>query len=813
MKKWLKRLALLVLAIAAIGIAGIAATGWMSLPQVAGEITLEKSGGLPAAPVSIKRDANGVPHIEAASLNDAAFAMGFVHAQDRLWQLEMNRRIASGRLAEILGAPGLETDRFIRALGVRQAAEKQLANLPRDLQDALNAYAAGINAYVAQGLKARPAEFWILGAQPGRWEAADSVAWLIMMALDLGGNYNNELFRLGLARDFTTEKIWQLMPQYPGDPLPTDTDFAALYKKLGVFKSAPSADAGGALKQAERLFLNDGVEGLGSNNWAVSGARSATGKPLLANDPHHGLTAPAIWYFARVKAPGLDVAGATLPGTPNVVLGRNAKIAWGFTNTGPDVQDLYLEEVDASDPKRYRTPDGFAAFTERREIIKVKGAPDVTLNVRATRHGPVISDVVQAAQDILDTKRFALALRWTALDEDNSSATAGHRLNFAQNIDEAIAALKFFTAPMQNVVIADSDGKIAYQAAGRFPLRKAENDLKGLVPAPGWEARYDWEGWLDFDKLPREINPERGWIATANQRIHAPEYQPPLTHDWTLPYRQQRIEEMMAATPRHSIDSFRAIHGDIVSLAAKKLAPELHKAAAQSKHKLAEAARAAIKGFDGVMAAEKSAPLIFSSFADQLAQAVFSDDLGPARSRAVYGRRDFRQALENALAADSAWCDDITTPAKETCAGQSAAAFDKALDDLAKRYGDDLSKWNWGEAHQARSEHRPFGRVAALAKWFDVTSPTGGDTYTVNVGRLQLFNRAAPFTNQHAASLRAIYDLADLDNSRFIYQTGQSGNILSRHYRDMAGPWARIDYLPLTLSPKGAMSELKLTGR
>ena len=817
--KWFKRIALGLAALAIAAGCAIALTGWLSLPKVSGAIALNRINGLPAQPISIKRDQHGVPHIEAASVDDAMFAVGFAHAQDRLWQLEMHRRTGSGQLAEILGPPGLETDRFIRTLGVRQAAERQLEKFPADVKAALAAYAAGVNAYIAEGLSVRPAEFWVLGARPGKWEPADSVAWSIMMALDLGGNYNNELFRLNLARHFTTEQIWQLMPQYPGDPVPETADFAGLYRQLGVFKpELKTSDASHDVQQAQALppqmFLTEPTEGLGSNNWVVAGRRSASGKPLLANDPHLGLTVPAIWYFARIKAPGLDVIGATLPGLPSVVLGRTDRIAWGFTNTGPDVQDLYLEEIDPSDAKRYRTPDGFAQFTERQEIIKVKGAADVTLSVRGTRHGPVVSDVLQGAQDILDTRRFALALRWTALDDDNRTVAAGARLNYAKNAGEAIEALRDYTAPMQNVVIADIDGEIAYVAAGRMPLRKPEHDLKGIAPAPGWDARYDWDGWLAYDKLPRERNPAQGWAATANQRIHAADYQPALTYDWTSPYRQQRIETLLNAQPRHSIDSFRAMQGDVLSLAAKKLTPELSKAAAESKHRLADQARAAIRGFDGLMAADQAAPLIFSAFADQLAQAVFADELGPARARAVYGRRDFRQALEQALADEkTGWCDDITTPVKETCAGRAGAAFDRALDDLARRYGDDPAKWNWGQAHQARSEHRPFGRVPQLAGLFDVSVPTGGDTYTVNVGRLSLYDRARPFTNQHAASLRAIYDLADLDNSRFIYQTGQSGNILSRHYRDMAETWAKADYLPLSVKPKGPLLELRLTGK
>ena len=303
------------------------------------------------------------------------------------------------------------------------------------------------------------------------------------------------------------------------------------------------------------------MEGVGSNNWVVAGSHSATGKPLLANDPHLKLSTPALWYFARLQAPGLKVAGATLPGLPGVVLGQNEHIAWGFTNTGPDVQDLYLEQIDPQDAKRYRTPEGWANFETTGDLIKVKGQPDVAITVRRTRHGPVISDAGTTA-DVLGPRAkpgYVLAMRWTALDLDNDPLAPALALQRAGSVAEFFAATRGWVAPMQNMVVADSTGHIGVIAPGRVPLRKPENDLKGQVPAPGWDARYDWAGWVPADETPRQVDPERGFIATANQRVTPPGYPHYLGNDWALPYRHQRIEQMLQAKPQHTLDDLAAI--------------------------------------------------------------------------------------------------------------------------------------------------------------------------------------------------------------------------------------------------------------
>ncbi|MFZ2651545.1 MAG: penicillin acylase family protein, partial [Burkholderiaceae bacterium] len=763
---------------------GFAALGYVILvaPKVDGAIEVS---GL-RAEVRIDRDAHGIPTIRAQSAEDAMFGLGFAHAQDRLWQLETHRRIGSGRLAEAFGAPAVESDKFLRALGVKRAAQAQWAKASPQLREAMNAYAAGVNAYAAQAMRARPPEFVLLGLDFEPWTAQDSFAWAIMMAWDLGGNWRTELLRLRLALKMPVQRIDELIPPYPGEKALATADYSALFRSLRL--------DGKLGEHALQFAPPSGVEGVGSNNWVVSGGHTESGKPLLANDPHLKLSAPALWYFARLEAPHLRVAGATMPGLPVVVLGQNESLAWGFTNTGPDVQDLYLERIKPDDPALYQTPQGWARFETFAETLKVKGQADMTLTVRATRHGPVISDagIAEGLTGAKDKPGYALALRWTALDADPGTMEASMALNRATTVEQSVQALGPYVAPMQNIVIADRDGRIGVLSAGRVPLRKPANDLKGQVPAPGWDARYDWDGFLDPGLTPREFDPARGWIATANQRIHAPEYPHYITNEWFVPYRQQRIEQLLAAKPRHSLASLREIQADVVSLATLRLLPYLRRA--QSPHALAQAAQQQLAAFDGTMHAEAPAPLIFWAWARQLTLAVFGDDVGPVLFERTLANRSFRDALEGVLERnDEHWCDRQDTATVETCAQQIDASFTRALDELAQQYGADVAKWQWGAAHVARSEHRPLSNVALLAPWFELRTPVGGDTYTVNVSRVGLRPLARTgelYLDEHGPSLRALYDLGDPSKSRVIHSGGQSGIVFSPLYRSFVAAWA-----------------------
>ena len=784
------------------------------LPQAEGSLVLPGA----KAPLQILRDANGIPTIRAASVRDAMYGLGVAHAQDRLWQMETHRRIGAGRLAEAFGEAALDTDRFLRVLGVRRVAAAQWAAASPASREALQAYADGVNAVIAN-LKARPPEFLVLGLQPEPWTPEDSLAWAIMMAWDLGANWHTELIRLRLALKMPQTRIDQLLPPNPGDAVPRTMDYAAFYRGLKL--DGQQALAEPALLQLLAVAPESGLEGTGSNSWVLAGSRTTTGKPLLANDPHLKLSTPALWYFARLEAPGLDVAGATMPGLPGVVMGQNQRIAWGFTNTGPDVQDTYLERIHPDDPAQYQTPTGWARFETRQEVIRVKGQPDVTVTVRSTRHGPVLSDAVLAglgddSRSTLGPKAkpaYALALRWTGLDTDNDIIATSLQFNMAGSVDAFIAASRGWRVPMQNMAVADADGRIALVSPGRVPQRAPDNDLQGLAPAPGWEARYDWTGFIPDDAVPLIRDPASGHIANANQRVTLPDYPHFITHHWALPFRFQRIEQLIAAQPTHSLADLGRMHGDVKSLAVAQMLPRLLKA--QSAHPLAAAAQAQLAAFDGTMAADKAAPLIYWAWHRHLTQQVLTDELGTPLYDRLLGQRGYFDALEGVLGSgDPWWCDDKATPAVETCAQQIDRAFTAALDELQAAQGADVAAWQWGKAHIARSEHRPFSKVKPLARWFEVRTPVGGDSYTVNVSRVSLKADGTTgeyYLSEHGASLRGLYDLADRGNSRVVHSTGQSGIPWSPLFRNWAEPWRRVEGVPLFVPANALVQTLAIS--
>jgi penicillin amidase len=625
-----------------------------------------------------------------------------------------------------------------------------------------------------------------------------------MMALDLGGNWGNEAARFSLAQVLSTEQLWQLMPPYKGEQAAARVDLAALYRELGAYAPMPQAAAMPA-PNALASWSNDWVQGVGtldgkgSNNWVVPGSHTVSGKPLLANDPHLALSNPAVWYFAHLQAPShaeqpaLDVIGATLPGMPFVVLGRTRGVAWGFTNTGPDVQDLYLEQIDPDNAQRYRTPEGWADFGLRQETIRVKGQGDVQLAVRSTRHGPVISDVQPLYDGLLNKARYALALRWAALDADNRTLDTGLQVSQAQTVAQLQQAYALHHSPMQSVVMADTQGQVAFKAVGRVPLRAATNDLMGVAPAPGWLVAYDWTGWLPYAQTPALSHTQieaKGWHATANQRITPEGYPHFLTSDWHSPERFDRIQQLLDGEGKLSADDMGRIQHDVLSLGAKAILP--YALRAQSQHPLAAQAKRLLQGFDGHMSQDSVAASILNVWAHELTQSLIEPRIGAARFSVLYGKRHFRAGVEGMLAnPDAFWCGP------SACQLAIDQSMDKTLQRLSTQFGQDPARWRWGDLHPAISAHRPFGSVAGLSRVFDSRVPSAGDLFTVNVGQYWANDAKTPFANRHAASLRAVYDLADLERSQFIYQTGQSGHVFDGRSRDMAKAWSGATYRPL----------------
>ena len=777
--------------------------------------------GLSAA-VEIKRDASDVTHIHAQNPIDAWRAIGYVHAQERGWQLAFNRQVMHGELSEWLGEPSLETDKLMRTLGIIKAAQAQFDKLPLNTQKALEAYAQGVQSGYASAQWRAP-EFLILGINPSKdmkpWTAVDSVGWALMMALDLGGNWGNEFARLMALQTLSTDELWTLLPPYPGEARGTKVDIAALYQNLGVYAKPSTPQATGMANQQllASSTLDIGVlEGKGSNNWVLPGNNTKSGLPLLANDPHLGLSAPAVWYFAGLHAPAgklpdgqthdeLNVVGATLPGLPFVVLGRTQKAAWGFTNTGPDVQDLFLEALEGKDS--YRTPSGQQNFETRNEVIKVKGKGDVAIQVRSTRHGPVISDVQPAYAQFLNKDKYAIAIRWSALDPDNQTIVAGMEANFAKSVADLRKAFSKNHSPMQNVVMADANGHVLFKAAGKVPVRASSNDLNGMVPAPGWLAQYDWQSWIPYDQTPEVSQSDiekRGWHATANQKILPPGYAQFLTNDWTGPERFDRISQLLSSGTKLDANTMKSIQADVHSLAADRLLPYLQ--TLTSQHAKAAEALPLLKSFKGDMSRDSAGALIYAVWIDEVTRAILVPKLGETRFKALFGKRSFRPAVEGILATqDQSWCGVAG------CQALMNKALDTALDKIVTMQGDKVSAWNWGRAHPALSSHRPFGNVKVLAGFFDVVGPSGGDGFTVNVGQYWTNSATLPFATRHAASMRAVYDLANLDESGFIYQTGQSGHPFSSRYQDMKDEWGQVKYRPLRMTTSGATQVLQLT--
>ena len=768
-----------ILAVVVLAVLLVVTAAWLylheSLPKIDGEVAVKGVG----AEVEVLRDADGIPHILAKSEADAWFAMGYVHAQDRLWQMEFQRQVVEGRISEFLGERAYDTDRLMRTLGMARMAERIVAKLDPQTLASLEAYSAGVNAFLDTD-PVLPVEFQVFRVKPKRWKPADTVGWLLVMAWDLSSNWRTELSRLRFANKLGRERANEIIAPYPGDapqPLP---DFKALYAQL-----APAATALLAMSPA-----NDYANG--SNSWVVSGAQSETGKPLLANDPHLGLQAPSLWYLAHVSSPAGNFIGGTLPGVPFIVLGRNDHLAWSFTTTLGDTQDLFVERVVPGDPASYVTPTGKAKFETREEVIRV-GSEERRITVRSTRHGPVISDAVKNAGEAAP-KGYVLALAWAALTEDNVVARAGFALNRARTVADLHAAGREFTAPQQNVVFATRDGHIGFVAPARVPIRRADNDVRGRVPVPGWDAKYDWQGFLAYEQMPAIANPASGRIVTANHKITPPGYKPFMSVDWFPPYRADRIDELLAKTPKHSMASFARIQGDVVSRLARELLPVA--LAAKPKTNEGRDAQAMLAGWDAQMRMDSPAPLVFSAWYRELTRLVYADELGDMFAESWDNRAAFMLSVLKSHGAYAKWCDDIRTPARETCDEQVSKAFDLAALYLAKHHGAPQT-WRWGAVHVAGGDHRPFSFVPVISRWFSVAPATPGDGFTVDVGHFFIRDETRPFANRHAASLRAIYDLSDLDNSLFIQSTGQSGNFLSPWYANMAERWAKVEYVTI----------------
>ena len=794
-----------------VGIYGLAR---LSVPDYDGQTSL---GGLEAT-VTIHRDRFGVPRIEAETMDDAYRALGYIHAQDRLFQMEMNRRAGAGRLAEIIGAPVLPIDQLMRTLGLYRMAEEIVATLPPETAAALDAYAQGVNAWIAADARRRLPEFIVLRIEPEPWHPADSVVWGLLMALQLSSNWRTELQRASLADQLTADQLDDLWPPVDpdrsitlasataGDCCLSPQSYAALAQAVPGLIAGPN----GSRSIADTLFAFASA----SNEWALAGAHTASGKPLLANDPHLGYSAPILWYLAEIKTPELELTGATVPGMPFTLLGHNGHIAWGFTTTHADTQDLFVERVDPADPTRYLKPGGSDPFEVRREEITVRGRdkPEILI-IRTTRHGPVISDIIPDAAaaatqyDIEGDQVIALA--FSALTMPNLTTAALFRLNRARDWRAFTAALEDFHSPLQNIAYADLDGHIGLYTPGRLPIRAAGN---GMQPVPGWTGEFDWQGFVPFAQMPHVFDPPGGRIVNANNRIVGDTYPYLVAADWPDSDRADRINDLLDALPegRAQVADFSAMQMDIISPVARDLGGRMAKLAAiaygtrpeppaanddgRGNAPNGEAALALLAAWDWRMDRNGAAPLIFTAWLVALGPRLYGDELGE-HATTFGGIRP--RTITTMLAERTQWCDDINTPAHENCAEIVRAALDEALATLGASRGQDMAAWRWGDVHKARFSHQLFGQVPFLRDLVDIEIENDGGDFTINRGSFVPGAGRNLFTNIHGPGYRAVYDLADLSNSAMTIATGQSGHPLSRHFSDLVAEWRDGRYLVL----------------
>lgn len=754
----------------------------LSLPNYDGSARV---AGLDA-PVQILRDAHAIPHIVARTRHDALFALGYSEAEDRLWQMEFSRRAAQGRLAALLGRVAVPTDIFMRTLGLYRLSEQSVAALDPASRSLLQAYADGVNAFLATHKGPLPIEFALADDNPEPWRPADSVAVLKLMQLELSEDMFREAARARLASVLDKQQIEDLYPPYPGDPPNPLPDYLFDYF--------------GRARNEAALAIPDTTA---SNDWVVSGARSTTGMPLLANDPHLFMTIPSVWYLVHLSYPGSDVVGAALAGEPGVTLGRNRYSAWGMTNTGPDTQDLYLEKLDPAHSGAYIAPQGSAPFATRRERIKVRFGTPIWITVRETRHGPVLP-VGAPLLKLSLPKGYVLSLAWTALTPNDRTIQSLLAVDDVRSNADLKVTLRDFVSPMENIVHAHTDGHIGLFLPGYIPIRAQDNDSLGLVPEKGWDARYDWQGFIPFDGLPRIDDPPSGQIATANNKTIPLGYSRTITREWEDWFRVQRISELLATTPRHSIDSFKAIQLDIHDRYAQELVPLLLNAAPWPS---AQARRAAalLAKWDFAMDRDRPEPLIFAAWERALVRGLLADKLGKMFPAFWSHHAGFVLDVLRNVDGQSRWCGAAVKSSAQDCRFVIRRALADALAELSSQYGDDIDAWRWGEAHYVIDMHQPFGQIPVLGTIFNRAAPASGGAYTIRRGDFD-FSSDHPYAAIHGAGYRAIYDLAHPDQSLFVISTGESGNVYSPYYDDLVSYWADGRYITIPTAP-GAIAK------
>lgn len=731
--------------------------------------------------VGIYRDGDGVPHIFARTAADGYRALGYVHAQDRLFQMDLMRRLASGRLAEAVGSMGLESDRFMRTLGLRALAARDFVDLSADTRAALIAYAEGVNSYLYQRKGALPPEY-LLFPSPESWTPTDSLLWGKLMGMALAGNWRDEALRVRMrAQGMPSETVDLLFGR--------------------VSPASQRSDAGSGFWRALDPAMRGLLAGMpaiaeprtASNAWALAGSRTASGKPLLASDPHLSLTSPSLWYLARIVTGDGTLVGATAPGVPFLVLGHNGHVAWGLTTTGADTQDLVLERLADGSTTAVDRPQGDPEpIDHRTETIRVRWSSDEILTVRRTSNGPILSDIPALTPGLGDA-RTLVALHATFLQPGDRSADALLGMSNASDWGSFTAAASTMGAPMQNFVMASDQGTIGMISAARIPLRRQGD---GWMPAFGWDRSSEWSSFAPVALLPQSRDPAQGYVANANNALVSPDYPVMIAQSWDDSFRGDRLAEQLDAARNRTVADEAALQMDRVSLLARRLIAVMDGWDPTEADALK--ALKSLRAWDKQMRRDAREPLLFAEFAKRVGEAVLADDLAFLAKDGGRPWRPRASVLLTLLRSNSPLCDDTATPKIESCRDQLA----RALVDAERAVG---SSATWGEAHRARHDHPVFGRLPILGQVFGLSLPADGGNDTLQ----RMAYRGESFDAGHGAGYRAVYDLADLDRSGFMITTGQSGHLLSPFFdtfltRARDGELRPLAGTPSTLARSGA---------
>ncbi|BDW85405.1 penicillin acylase family protein [Roseicyclus marinus] len=803
--RWLVRL---VTAAIALTVAVVLSAWWIgsrSIPDYDAEWPVD---GI-TRPVEIVRDTAAVPHIFGETDADLFYGLGFAHAQDRLWQMLMLRRTAQGRLSELFGSATLQIDDLLRRLDVYALATASVDALDPDIVAELQAYSDGVNAWLrligSEALGRGAPELFLFTPEIAPWRPADSVAVSFMMALQLAGHHEEEVLRARLSLALEDPGgLRDLMPDAPGE----GTAELAAYRDL--FDATLPRFAQG--QTGPRHPLHPHVLGRGragaSNVWAATPERAAASGALLANDPHLGLSAPTIWYLARLELETGGVIGATIPGMPVVLAGRNDRLAWGITSAYLDDIDLYIEEVNPANTEQYRTPDGWAAFRTDRRVIEVADGTPVTITRRWTENGPVIPGSHYDFATVTPPGHV-MSMAWTALTEENTSIQTGMRLMRAGTIEEGLEAGEDFVAPAQNLMLASADGRIAMQVIGHMPWRMTAHQTQARMPSPGWIEDNRWQGVTQYFANPRFVDPESGILGNTNNKMVDRDFPLHVSFHWGDTQRITRLTRLMEAREVHTRDSFIEAQLDTVSAAARNILPLVARdlwfvdetAPPGTPERRRQRALSLLADWNGEMNEHLPEPLIYAAWMRELQQRLIRDDIGPLAEEFLSFEPIFIERVFRDIGGASRWCDVVPSTAVETCTDIARLALDDALQWLEDRYGSDIESWRWGTAHEARHDHPVLGNTRLFSWIVNIRQSTSGGDFTLN--------RAAtpgtmpdPFLNTHSAGYRGVYDFADPDSSVFVIATGQSGNPLSRHYDDLGELWRRGEYIPMSLDPE-----------